>query len=92
VRSASAGSRIGQLARGFQAASNGEARLRVDDLAALVHREQPINGGLVAHWDIAALFEPVRDDSPVFTVAHPRPDTTSPTAKLGLFDARSDPR
>ena len=67
-----AGSGVRQLARGFQAASNGEAGLRVNGLPAIVDLEQPVVGRVVAHWDIAALFEPVRDDPPVFTVAQPR--------------------
>ena len=59
ARFASAGSGVRQLAHGFQAASNGEAGPRVDGLPAIVNLEQPVVGRVVAHSDIAALFEPV---------------------------------
>ena len=51
--------------------AHGQVAASVNYLSATTDGEETVAGGVIAHWDIPALFHPMRDDTPVFTVAQP---------------------
>jgi hypothetical protein len=57
--------------RRLDAISDREALRRVNNLAPVVEFEESVVGIVVAHLDVAALFEAVSNDAPVLAVFNP---------------------